>query len=320
MTKSVKKITMCNNSEVLNFIVDEQSSLTRIDKLLCLYCADFSRSKITSLIEEGNVRVNGILVSKNYKAKVGDSIDITLPEIKEYEAVAENISLDIIYEDDDLIVVNKPKGMVVHPAAGNYSGTLVNALLYHCKGSLSGINGIMRPGIVHRIDKDTSGLLVVAKNDFSHNILAEQFKDHSCTREYQAIIYGNLKDDQITVDMPIGRHKIERKKMSCNSNSTKNAVTHCKVLTRYNGFCHVKCNLETGRTHQIRVHLSTIGHFIVGDLVYGRDIGKIKLDYEGQCLHAKTLGFIHPRTNEYMLFDSVLPEYFVKTLEKIKNF
>ncbi len=308
---------MCNNDNTLNFIVDEQSSLTRLDKLLCLYCADFSRSKITSLIDNGNITVNGITVSKNYKAKAGDNIEIVLPEIKEYEATPEDIPLEIFYEDDDLIVVNKPKGMVVHPAAGNYSGTLVNALLHHCKGSLSGINGVMRPGIVHRIDKDTSGLLVVAKNDFSHNALALQFKDHSCTREYQAIVYGNLKDDELTIDMPIGRHKIDRKKMSCNSNSTKNAVTHCKVIARYNGFCHVKCNLETGRTHQIRVHMSTIGHFIVGDTVYGNEISKIKLNFEGQCLHAKTLGFIHPRTNEYMLFDSELPSYFTNLLQKI---
>ncbi len=308
-----------NLQNKISFIVDEQSSLVRLDKLLCLYVPEFTRSKLVELINENQVMVNGHPASKNYKTKAGDLIEILIPEAKEYEAEAEDIPLDIVYEDDDLIVVNKPKGMVVHPAHGNLSGTLVNALLYHCKGSLSGINGVMRPGIVHRIDKDTSGLLVVAKNDKSHNFLADQFKDHTCEREYQAIVYGNIKNDSGTIDKPIGRHKTERKMMSCNSNHAKRAVTHYNVVDRYNHFTHVKCVLETGRTHQIRVHMSSEGHFIIGDLVYGREIGKIKLDFEGQCLHAKTLGFVHPSTGEFMSFDSELPDYFLNTLCKLKN-
>lgn len=307
-----------NDESKIEFIV-KQSSLTRLDKLLCLHLTEFSRSRIASLIEDGAVFVNGKPVSKNCKPKDGDIVTVNVPEIAEYEAVPENISINVVYEDDDIIVVNKPKGMVVHPAHGNLSGTLVNALLFHCKGSLSGINGVMRPGIVHRIDKDTSGLLVVAKNDKAHNCLAEQFKNHSIEREYRTIVFGKVKADNGLIDKPIGRHPSDRKKMSCNTLHSKNAVTHYHVIERYNGFTYVKCNLETGRTHQIRVHMSSLGHFVIGDLVYGREIHKIKLGFEGQCLHAKTLGFVHPSTNEFMRFDSELPVYFEQTLAKIEN-
>lgn len=303
----------------IEFTVDAQSSLVRLDKLLCLRLSEFTRSKIVSLIEDGAVTVNGAAASKNYKAKTGDLVEVLIPELREYEAEPEDIPIDIIYEDDDLIVVNKPKGMVVHPAHGNLNGTLVNALMYHCKGSLSGINGIMRPGIVHRIDKDTSGLLVVAKNDNAHNFLAEQFKDHSCEREYQTIVFGCVKSDNGTVDKPIGRHKTERKMMSCNAVHSKHAVTHYSVIDRYNGFTHLKCKLETGRTHQIRVHMASLGHFVIGDAVYGHAVQKIKLDFEGQCLHAKTLGFVHPSTKQFISFDSDLPEYFLNTLSKLRG-
>lgn len=308
-----------NNLNQIKLIVDEQSNLVRIDKLLCLHLDDLTRTRIVALIENGNITVNSKSVSKNYKVKTGDEICACVPEPVEYEAKPENIEIDIVYEDDDLIVVNKEKGMVVHPAHGNYEGTLVNALLYHCKSSLSGINGVMRPGIVHRIDKDTSGLLVIAKNDTAHNFLAEQFKEHTCEREYQTIVFGSLKEERGTIDMPIGRHKTHRKMMSCNSNHSKKAVTHYEVIEKFNGFTHVKCKLETGRTHQIRVHMSTIGHFVLGDEVYGRTIDKIKLDFEGQCLHAKTIGFVHPTTKEFMRFDSELPEYFSNTLIKLKS-
>ena len=307
------------SSNKFEYIVDEQSSLVRLDKLLCLSLDGFTRNKIVSLIDDNCVLVNGDCVNKNYKVKVGDHITVLFPEVKEYQAEPEDIPLDIVYEDSDLIVVNKPKGMVVHPAHGNLSGTLVNALLHHCMSSLSGINGVLRPGIVHRIDKDTSGLLVVAKNDFSHNKLAEQFKEHSCEREYRAIVFGSLKNDEGTIDKPIGRHKTERKMMSCNAVNSKHAITHFEVIKRYNGFTYVKCKLETGRTHQIRVHMSSVGHFVIGDDVYGRPINKINLDFVGQCLHAKTLGFVHPTTGEFMKFDSELPEYFANTLKKIEG-
>ncbi len=308
-----------NNSNQINLIVDEQSNLIRIDKLLCLRLEDLTRNRIVSLIEEGAVTVNGLTVQKNYKVKIHDEICVNIPIPGEYIAQPENIPIDVVYEDDDLIVVNKQKGMVVHPAHGNYEGTLVNALLYHCKGSLSGINGVMRPGIVHRIDKDTSGLLVVAKNDVAHNFLANQFKEHSCEREYQTIVFGALNNQSGTINKPIGRHKTQRKMMSCNSERAKEAITHYEVISQFDGFTHVKCKLETGRTHQIRVHMSSIGHFVLGDMVYGRKIEKINLDFDGQCLHAKTLGFIHPSTKEFMRFDSELPEYFVNTLKKLRS-
>lgn len=300
-----------------NFFVDENNSKNRIDKFLADNIDEITRSAVAQLIEKGNVKVNDKLINKNYKLKLSDSIEITIPDPVEYEAKAEDIELDIIYEDDDLIVVNKPKGMVVHPAAGNYSGTLVNALLYHCKDNLSGINGVLRPGIVHRIDKNTSGLLIVAKNDSSHKCLAEQIKEHSFTREYETVVVGNLKNDKGTVNAPIGRHHTDRKKMTVTERNSKNAVTHYEVIARYKGYTHIKCTLETGRTHQIRVHMAYLGHPVAGDDVYG--LKKEKLNFTGQCLHAKKIGFIHPSTNKYLEFNSHLPEYFSAFLNKLKN-
>ena len=297
-------------------LICEENSI-RIDKFVSDNISDLSRSSAVNLIESCNITVNEKSVNKNYKLKSDDTVYVCIPDPVEYEAKAENIPLDIVYEDEYLLVVNKPKGMVVHPAAGNYDGTLVNALLYHCKDSLSGINGVMRPGIVHRIDKDTSGLLIVAKNDFAHTHLAEQIKEHSFTREYQTIVFGNLKDDSGTVDAPIGRNPNDRKKMCVISKNSKNAVTHFSVIERYKGYTHVKCRLETGRTHQIRVHMAYIGHPVSGDLVYG--VKKEKVDFVGQCLHAGKIGFIHPKTEEYMEFTSPLPEYFSQYLEKLKN-
>ncbi len=313
---------MSNSSlSKIEFTVDEQGSFTRLDKLLCLRMPEFTRNKLVTMIESGSVLVNGKNAVKNYKAKPGDEISVEIVKAREFEAIAENIPLDIVFEDDDIIVVNKPKGMVIHPAHGNETGTLVNALLYHCKASLSGINGVIRPGIVHRIDKDTSGLVVAAKNDASHNALAIQFKEHTITREYRAIVYGILKEKSGTVRKPVGRHRTERKKMTCKTNAVnpKHAVTHFEVLERLNGFTYIKCRLETGRTHQIRVHMSDMGHFIIGDSVYGRKVPKINIDFEGQCLHAKNLGLIHPSTGQYMLFDSELPDYFKDTLDKIRG-
>ncbi len=303
--------------EKLNFIIDNDFSGIRIDKFLADKIADITRSAVVSLIEKDNVKVNEKSVSKNYKLKAGDSVDIIIPDPVEYEAKAENIPLDIVYEDDDLIVVNKPKGMVVHPAAGNYEGTLVNALLYHCKDNLSGINGVLRPGIVHRIDKNTSGLLIVAKNDNSHRFLAEQIKEHSFTREYQAVVVGNIKDDKGTVNAPIGRHHIDRKRMTVTERNSKNAVTHYEVIARYKGYTHIKCILETGRTHQIRVHMAYIGHPVAGDDVYG--VKKEKVNFTGQCLHAGKIGFIHPSTKEYMEFSAEPPEYFKDFLLKLNR-
>lgn len=292
-----------------------QSDGTRIDKYIADAEIGLSRSGAVNLILSGNVLVNGSNVSKNYKLSTDDVISVTVPDPVAYEAKAENIPLDIVYEDDYLLVVNKPKGMVVHPAAGNYDGTLVNALLYHCGDSLSGINGVLRPGIVHRIDKDTSGLLIVAKNDFAHTSLAQQIKEHSFTREYQAIVYGNVKDDSAVVDAPIGRNPNDRKKMCVIAKNSKNAVTHYYVVTRYKGYTHIRCVLETGRTHQIRVHMAYIGHPVSGDKVYG--IKNEKVAFEGQCLHAGKIGFIHPKTGEYLEFVSPLPEYFSNYLDKL---
>ncbi len=302
----------------IEFTADAQGSFTRLDKLLCLRLPDFTRSRIVSLIEGGSVTVNGSTVKKNYCPQNGDSIVVRLPEPVEYDAAPEDIPLDIVFEDSDVVVVNKPKGMVVHPAHGNLSGTLVNALMYHCKGSLSGINGVMRPGIVHRIDKDTSGLIVAAKNDAAHISLAAQFKEHSVLREYRAVVYGGFREPVGVIDRPIGRNSVLRKKMtSRGAANAKNAVTHYEVIEQFSGFSYIKCVLETGRTHQIRVHMSDIGHPLLGDTVYGPS--KQKTDFEGQCLHAKTLGFIHPSTGKLMLFDSELPDYFEKALEKLRR-
>ena len=300
-----------------NFFINSENQGERIDKFLSSKLNDISRSYIHKLIEDSNIMVNQNSVNKKYKLSENDMINVKIPKPQELEVVAENIPLDIVYEDNDLLIVNKPKDMVVHPAPGNYSGTLVNALLYHCKNSLSGINGIIRPGIVHRIDKDTSGLLIVAKNDTSHKELAEQIKNHSFTREYEAVVYGNLKEDTGTINANIARHKTDRKKMAVVPFLGRNAVTHYTVLKRYGNFTHIKLKLETGRTHQIRVHMSYIGNPVVGDEVYANPKNNPFKFLKGQCLHAKTIGFIHPTTKEYMEFTSILPEYFQKILNKL---
>lgn len=302
-------------SELVNLTVDGENSDLRLDKYLVSQLEDFTRSAVSKLIEGGQVKVNEKTASKNYKCKAGDRVEIEIPDPVELDVTAENIPLDIVYEDSDLLVVNKPKGMVVHPAAGNYSGTLVNALLYHCKDSLSGINGVIRPGIVHRIDKDTSGLLIVAKNDTAHLDLAQQIKEHSFHRAYQAVAYGNFKEDNGTVNQPIGRHPKDRKKMAVTFKNSKNAVTHYEVISRYEKFTHIRCVLETGRTHQIRVHMAYIGHPLAGDEAYGPK--KVITQLNGQCLHAGELGFVHPRTKEYMEFTAPLPEYFTNFLKKL---
>ena len=288
---------------------------SRIDKYISDNIAELTRSAVQGLIEKGLVLVNGKEVSKNCKLKAGDEVTAEIPEPEPMDAVPEDIPLDIVYEDDDLLVVNKPKGMVVHPAHGNYTGTLVDALLHHCGDSLSGINGVIRPGIVHRIDQNTSGLLIVAKNDASHLKLAEQIKAHSFTREYEAVACGYFKETEGTVDAPIGRHKTDRKKMCVTTENSRNAVTHYSVIKQYGGYAHVRLRLETGRTHQIRVHLSYIGHPVLGDDVYGKPYKGI----EGQCLHARKIGFIHPTTGEYMEFTSELPDYFVSILAKLEK-
>ncbi|MBR4910587.1 MAG: RluA family pseudouridine synthase [Clostridia bacterium] len=275
--------------------------------------AGISRSRAAALISEGRVLINGKPAQKSVKLKAGDKVEVLLPEVKPYTAKAQNIPLDIVYEDSDLLVVNKPKGMVVHPAAGNRENTLVNAVLYHCGDSLSGIGGVMRPGILHRIDKNTSGLLLVAKNDAAHIFLASQIKEHTFTREYEAVVYGNIKDDEGSINAPIGRHPFKRKQMAVTDRNSKPAVTRYFVLERFGEFTHIKCRLETGRTHQIRVHMAYIGHPLAGDEVYGPK--KVIKRLSGQCLHARKIGFIHPTTGEYMEFSSELPGYFVDFLE-----
>lgn len=302
-------------ADTYTFVVD--SAGVRVDKLLVDSMQDFTRSAIQRLIDDGNVLVSGRAVAKNYKCKLGDEVSVLVPDAKPLETEAQDIPLDIVYEDDDLLVVNKPKGMVVHPANGNYDGTLVNALLYHCGDSLSGINGVIRPGIVHRIDKDTSGLLIVAKNDTAHLGLAEQIKEHSFTRAYEAVVYGNLKEDSGTINQPIGRNPKDRKKMAVVMRNSKPATTHYEVIKRYGDFTHIRCILETGRTHQIRVHMAYIGHPVAGDSVYGPR--KVITELNGQCLHAKHIGFVHPVTNEWIELESDLPEYFTKFLAKLER-
>lgn len=301
----------------LFFTADEALAGIRIDKALSLVFEDFTRSHIQSVLSDGAVKVNGKTVGKSCKLSPGDEVVFTVREPTILSAEPEDIPLDIVYEDSDLLVVNKPRGLVVHPAPGNESGTLVNALMYHCKGSLSGINGVIRPGIVHRIDKDTSGLLIVAKNDFSHEKLAMQIKDHSFKRQYRAVVHGNIKDDFGTVDAPIGRSTKDRKKMCVTDKNSRHAVTHYEVLDRFDGFTYIKVTLETGRTHQIRVHMSYIGHPVAGDPVYGPKNGVTKLN--GQCLHAGLIGFIHPRDGRYMEFESDLPDYFTAFLKSLKK-
>ena len=298
------------------FCVETDLVGERIDKVITLKCELSSRSAAQKLLEDNTVKVNGIIVTKNYKVRLGDKITVQIPEAKELEIKAENIPLDIRYEDSDLLVVNKPKNMVVHPAAGNYDGTLVNALMYHCKGSLSGINGVIRPGIVHRIDKDTSGLLIVAKNDFAHIHLAEQIKAHSFTRQYQSVVYGKIKNESGKIDAPIGRHPVDRKKMTVTTKNSKNAVTHYELVEQFDSFAHIRLRLETGRTHQIRVHMAYIGHPVAGDPVYGP---KKVIEYlGGQCLHAGLIGFNHPRTGKYIEIEAELPAYFTDFIRRIR--
>ncbi len=288
----------------------------RLDKALPAL-TQLSRSAAQALCEEGGVAVNGRPAGKKQLLRAGDQVTVSLPDPVELEVLPEEIPLRIVYEDSSLLVVDKPKGMVVHPAPGNYSGTLVNALLHHCRGSLSGINGVIRPGIVHRIDKDTSGLLIVAKSDEAHRGLAEQIKAHSFTREYEAIVHGHPREDAFTIDAPIGRSPADRKKMCVTQRNAKPAVTHVAVLEEFPGFSHIRCRLETGRTHQIRVHLAYIGHPVLGDLVYGPK--RPAIDTRGQCLHARTIGFIHPVTGEELFFTAPLPEYFTAALTQLSR-
>ena len=289
------------------------------EKYLSDKLEDMTRSYLKKLISDDKaVLVNGNPAKPNYKLKPGDIIELAVPEPIELEIKAENISLDIVYEDNDMLVVNKPQGMVVHPAAGNYTGTLVNALLYHCGDSLSGINGEKRPGIVHRIDKDTSGLLLVAKNDNAHQKLSSQIKEHSLTRAYKALVHGNIKQDSGRIDAPIGRHPSDRKKMTITDKNSREAVTNFRVLERYGRYTFVECILETGRTHQIRVHMSKNGHPIVGDKTYG--VKKEEFNLTGQLLHAYKVGFIHPVSGEYMEFVSELPDYYMNVLDRLRNF
>lgn len=303
--------------ETLHIVAGPEDEGMRLDKFLSVRVEELTRSAAERLAEQGQVSSGGKTLDKKYRLRAGDAIEVILPEPVGLDILPEAIPLDIRYEDADLLVVNKPKGMVVHPAAGHAGGTLVNALLAHCGDSLSGINGVIRPGIVHRIDKDTSGLLIVAKNDFAHQRLAEQIKEHSFTRMYEAVVHGNLKEDTGTVDAPIGRHPTDRKRMAVTEKNSRHAVTHFEVLARYKGFTHVRLKLETGRTHQIRVHMAYIGHPVAGDPVYGPKKPVPNLD--GQCLHARVIGFVHPRTGEYLEITSELPPYFTAFLEKLKK-
>ena len=296
---------------------DETYMDERLDKFLSAMLPDQSRSYLQKIIKDGNVLVNGEPKKSSYRLEDGDEVTADLPELKSPDIEPENIPLDILYEDDSILMVNKPKGMVVHPSAGHYTGTLVNAVLWHCQGQLSGINGVSRPGIVHRIDKDTTGVLVVCKNDAAHNAVAAQLKEHSITRKYRAIVHGVIKEDEGTVDAPIGRHPTERKKMASGVKNGKRAVTHYRVLERFQGYTYVECQLETGRTHQIRVHMASIHHPLLGDTVYGP--AKDSHHLEGQTLHAMVLGLIHPVTGEYLEVEAPLPEYFENLLKKLRK-
>ena len=299
------------------FRVEKENAGIRIDKYLSDNMEDISRSYLQKLLKEKSITVNEKEIKANYKVQEGDVVSVSVPEPEEPDILPEEIPLDILYEDDSLMVVNKPKDMVVHPSAGHLSGTLVNAVLFHCKGNLSGINGIMRPGIVHRIDKDTTGALLICKTDTCHRILAEQLKVHSIARKYRAVVQGNLKDDEGTIEGPVGRHPADRKKMAINYKNGKEAVTHYRVLERFGNATYIECQLETGRTHQIRVHMASIGHPLLGDTTYGSSKNPYHL--QGQALHAMVIGFLHPVTNTYMEFTAPLPEYFLKLLEKLRK-
>ena len=302
-------------SEKKSFEVKERAGL-RLDRYLAEELPDLSRSYIQKVIKDGGVSLKEKPLKANYKVSPGDVIQLEMPPVVEMEVLPEDLPLDILYEDADLIFVNKPKDMVVHPSAGHFSGTLVNGLLYHCRGELSGINGVMRPGIVHRIDKDTTGVLVVCKNDRAHNRVAEQLKEHSITRRYRAVVCGNLKEDAGTVDAAIGRHPVERKRMAVVPGG-RHAVTHYRVLERFGKYTYIECELETGRTHQIRVHMASVGHPILGDEVYGR--GKAPFELHGQVLHAMVLGVVHPSTGKYIEVEAPLPGYFAGLLKKLKK-
>lgn len=303
--------------EELRYEVTEGEQGIRIDKFLTFRNGSLSRSYLQKLLKEEQIQVGGKPVKANYKVQAGDTIVLFIPEAKELEVLPEEMDLDILYEDDSILIINKPKGMVVHPSAGHDTGTLVNGILWHCQGKLSGINGVLRPGIVHRIDRDTTGVLVVCKNDSAHRNLAEQLKVHSITRRYRALVWGNLKEDQGTIEGPIGRHPVDRKKMAINPKNGKDAVTHYQVLERFKDCTYIECTLETGRTHQIRVHMTSIGHPLLGDEIYGNRKNPYHL--QGQTLHAMVLGFVHPDTGEYMEFTAPLPEYFEKLLQKLRK-
>ncbi|MCI1959114.1 MAG: RluA family pseudouridine synthase [Clostridia bacterium] len=302
--------------EYLTFSPEKEDIGKRIDVYISSLLDELSRSQVQKLIEEKHISINNKSIKSNYKLRCNDIINVEIPDPQPLEIEAEDIPLDIIYEDKDIIVINKPQNMVVHPAPGHYSGTVVNALLFHCKNELSGINGVMRPGIVHRIDMNTSGVIVAAKNDMAHKSLALQLSCHSITRKYYCIVCGNIKDDEGTIDKPIGRNPKDRKKMAVVPDGRR-AVTHYRVLERYGKYTFVEAQLETGRTHQIRVHMASISHPLLGDMVYGSDKQPYKL--KGQVLHAKVLGFIHPSKREYMEFSSPLPDYFEKLIEKFRT-
>ncbi len=306
--------------EILTWVAEQEDKSKRIDVFVTEQIEELektiSRSRIQKLIEQQYLKVNDNSVKSNYKLREKDVVVLTIPDVEVVKILPENIDIDILYEDKDIIVVNKPQGMVVHPAAGHMTGTLVNALLYHCKDQLSGINGEQRPGIVHRIDKDTSGVLMVAKNDKAHQCLALQLAEHSITRKYHAIVFNGIKEESGTINKPIGRSTQDRKKMAITQKNSRHAVTHYKVLERLGNYTYIEAQLETGRTHQIRVHMTSIGHPLLGDMVYGSK--KQPFSLQGQALHAKVLGFIHPSTKQYMEFEAPLPEYFLKLIEKLK--
>lgn len=307
-----------NQQEKYTFLIDKETQSTRIDLVLSLLLSETSRSFIQKLIEGGRLTINGqICTSKKYKVSEGDVVEITVPEPEKLAIEEENIPLDIVYEDDDVLVVNKPRGMVVHPAVGNYTGTLVNAVMYHCKDRLSSINGVIRPGIVHRIDKDTSGLLMIAKNNKAHESLSRQLAEHTITRKYTALVYNNFNEEEGTVDAPLGRDPKNRLRRTVTRENSKRAVTHWRVLERFGKYTLIEAQLETGRTHQIRVHMAYINHPLVGDMLYGPK--KQTLFQEGQLLHAGVLGFVHPSTGEYMEFSRPLPEEFQQVIERLRR-